>query len=98
MQILALLGHVCLNASQKRIACAGFVLLTVFGRPAMGAQEPASGKRRIAVRDTIEMTEFADRGYFLGGRPESPVAIFSPDGKQFIVRLKKGDVERNVIK
>jgi dipeptidyl aminopeptidase/acylaminoacyl peptidase len=44
------------------------------------------------------MTEFADRGYFLGGTPASPVAIFSPDGKQFIIRLKKGDVEQNVVK
>jgi dipeptidyl aminopeptidase/acylaminoacyl peptidase len=43
------------------------------------------------------MTQFADRGYFLGGSPASPVAIFSPNGKQFLLRLKKGDVERNVV-
>jgi len=50
------------------------------------------------VRDTIEMTEFADRGYFLGGAPDFPVGIFSPDEKQFLVRLKKGDVEHNAVK
>jgi hypothetical protein len=43
------------------------------------------------------MTEFADRGYFLGGEPASPVAIFSPNGKEFLIRVKKGNVERNLI-
>jgi dipeptidyl aminopeptidase/acylaminoacyl peptidase len=55
-------------------------------------------KRSITVRDTIEMTEFADRGYFLGGAPSFPVAIFSPDRRQFLVRLKKGNVERNTVR
>ena len=37
------------------------------------------------------------RRYFLGGEPSSPVAIFSPNGKQFLIRMKRGNVERNVV-
>ena len=92
-------GNLCLGARQLRTERAGLVLfafLACFCQSVDGQVNDA--KRRITVKDTIEMTEFADRGYFLGGAPEFPVAIFSPDGKQFLVRLKKGDVERNAIK
>src|SRR5882724_959684 len=98
MRVLTRLGHFCLRTSQYRIACAGLAFLVALGCPCRGEDSRAIHKRRITVKDTIEMTEFADRGYFLGGAPASPVAIFSPDGKQFLVRLKKGDVERNVVK
>src|SRR5713226_8350152 len=98
MRVLTQLGHFCLRTSQYRIACVGLAFLAALGCPCRGKDSHAVDKRRITVRDTIEMTEFADRGYFLGGAPASPVAIFSPDGKQFIIRLKKGDVEQNVVK
>jgi dipeptidyl aminopeptidase/acylaminoacyl peptidase len=88
----------CLNARKFKAGRAGLALLAfvavfcqTFGGQVQGA------KRRITVKDTIEMTEFADRGYFLGGEPSSPVAIFSPNRKQFLIRLKKGNVERNVV-
>src|SRR5260221_3955420 len=99
MWMLGTTGNFCLGARQQRTGHAGLVLfafLAFFCQSADGQANNA--KRRITVKDTIEMTEFADRGYFLGGAPESPVAIFSPDGKQFLVRLKKGDVERNAVK
>jgi dipeptidyl aminopeptidase/acylaminoacyl peptidase len=72
------------------VACLGCV-------PHRNGDGKAAGKRRITVRDTIEMTEFADRGYFRGGTPDAPVAVFSPNGKQFLIRLKKGNVEQNVV-
>src|SRR6266704_2023967 len=99
MWMLGTTGDLCLGARQFPTERAGLVLfafLACFCQSADGQANEA--KRRITVKDTIEMTEFADRGYFLGGAPESPVAIFSPDGKQFLVRLKKGDVERNAVK
>jgi dipeptidyl aminopeptidase/acylaminoacyl peptidase len=49
----------------------------------------------VTVADTIQMTTWADRGYFWGGTPDSPVALFSPDQKQFIVNVRKGNIENN---
>ena len=40
------------------------------------------------------MTRWADRGYFLGG-PTGPVGMFSPDGAQFVVLVKKGNLSSN---
>jgi dipeptidyl aminopeptidase/acylaminoacyl peptidase len=98
MRVLTQLGHFCLRTREYRITFAGLAFLAVLGCPCGGEDSPAVDKRRVTVKDTIEMTEFADRGYFLGGAPASPVAIFSPDGKQFIIRLKKGNVEQNAVK
>ncbi len=86
-------GEFCPRTPRFRFAC---TVLAVFACEAATGQ--TAERRRITVRDTIEMTEFADRGYFLGGAPSSPVALFSPDGNQFLLRLKKGDVERNVVR
>lgn len=98
MRWLSLWGNLCLRTRLYRIVCAGLTLVGGLGcLPSQGSDGRATGKRRITVKDTIEMTEFADRGYFLGGAPASPVAIFSPNRKQFLIRLKKGNIERNVI-
>src|SRR5216684_2474297 len=99
MWMLGTTGNLCLGARQQRAGHAGLVLFPLLACLCPAAEGQAKdAKRRITVKDTIEMTEFADRGYFLGGAPESPVAIFSPDGKQFLIRLKKGNVERNAVK
>lgn len=97
MRVLLPWGHFCLRTSQNRIACATLVFLAALACPCHGEDSRTVGKHQITVKDTIEMTEFADRGYFLGGAPASPVAIFSPNGKQFLLRLKKGNVERNLV-
>ena len=55
------------------------------------AQAPGRG---ATVIDAIQMTRWADRSYFLGGSPR-PVGLFSPDEKQFVVIVKKGNLERN---
>lgn len=41
------------------------------------------------------MAHWADRGYFLGGPPDGPVGLFSPDETQFVIVIKNGNVERN---
>ena len=55
----------------------------------------AGGKRFATVRDTIEMTRWADRDYFLGADPGDRVGAFSPDASQFIVVVRKGNIRRN---
>jgi dipeptidyl aminopeptidase/acylaminoacyl peptidase len=97
MCVLRNKGNPCLHKGRRPAAAASLALLALLAIPWQAGQTN-DAKRRITVKDTIEMTEFADRGYFLGGTPDSPVALFSPDGKQFVLRLKKGDVERNVVK
>ena len=52
-------------------------------------------RRRVTVADAIEMTRWADRDYFLGGNPDGRVGLFSPNGKQFLVVVKKGNIDRN---
>ena len=98
MRLLRTTGDLCLNARQIQSGLARLALVSFLAclGQVTRAQAPDT-KRRITVKDTIEMTEFADRGYFLGGEPSSPVAIFSPNGRQFLIRLKKGNVERNVV-
>jgi dipeptidyl aminopeptidase/acylaminoacyl peptidase len=52
-------------------------------------------KRPVAVADAIRMTKLGDHQYFSGGSSEGRVAQFSPDGKQFVVVLRKGNLEQN---
>jgi dipeptidyl aminopeptidase/acylaminoacyl peptidase len=53
--------------------------------------------RRVTVADTIEMTRWADRDYFLGGESHGRIGLFSPDRKQFVIVVKKGNIERNTV-
>jgi dipeptidyl aminopeptidase/acylaminoacyl peptidase len=59
------------------------------------ASEPET--RRITVPDTIQMTRWADRGYFLGGAPSGPVGLFSPDGTKFAVVVNRGNIKLNTV-
>jgi dipeptidyl aminopeptidase/acylaminoacyl peptidase len=54
-------------------------------------------QRRVTVEDAIRMTRWADRGYFLGGRPNGPVGLFSPDQTKFAVVIKKGNIAVNTV-
>ncbi|KAA6465263.1 hypothetical protein DYQ86_04785 [Acidobacteria bacterium AB60] len=54
----------------------------------------ASGQRDITVKDSIEMTRWADGDYLLGAAAEN-IANFSPDGKHFVILLRKADLARN---
>ncbi len=69
--------------------------------PASGAslaQSPAVAgitKRSPTVADSIRMTRLGDQSYTDGGSSKGIVAKFSPDGKRFVVILKKGNLEAN---
>jgi hypothetical protein len=52
-------------------------------------------KRPVTVPDFIEMTRLGDPQYNAGGSSKGLVAKFSPDGKRFVVVLRKGNIETN---
>lgn len=71
----------------------------VCGMPKVCAQEqlkqavPSAPKKRlVTVQDGIELTRLADPDYGLSLRPAEGFARFSPDGKLFVILLKKGDM------
>lgn len=88
--------HVQIVKSRRR-ACFLLPLLLVIAHSAAAdsGDEAARSKRSVTVRDTIEMIRWADRDYFLGADPGDRVGIFSPDGREFIVVVRKGNVRRN---
>lgn len=55
----------------------------------------ASGKRPVTVADSIQMTRLGDQSYADGEPSKGIVAKFSPDGKRFVVILKRGNLEAN---
>jgi len=62
------------------------------------AQSPAVAtlaKRPVTVPDSIQMIRLGDSNYTAGAPSKGLVAKFSPDGKQFVVILKKGNLEAN---
>lgn len=75
------------------IAC----LLAICG--AAAGEKASQGSRDSSVRDGIEMTELADPAYLRGSpacaNGASSVAKFSPDRSEFLVVLRRGDVDRN---
>jgi len=54
-----------------------------------------TAKRPITVADAIEMTKLADEDYFSSGTATGEVPHFSPDGKQFVIVLRKGNIEQD---
>lgn len=52
---------------------------------------PAEERRRVTVEDAITMTRWVD----LGSSSIPQVALFSPDHKQFVVLVKRGNLRRN---
>jgi hypothetical protein len=67
------------------------------GQSTSAAQITATGatKRPVTVADSIQMTRLAYPSYTEGGPSKGIVAKFSPDGKHFVVILKKGNLEAN---
>src|SRR6266853_4351840 len=57
--------------------------------------ESAPVKRPVIVPDFIKMTRLADPLYNHGAPSKGLVAKFSPDGKRFVVVLRKGNLETN---
>jgi len=63
--------------------------------PAQNAAVAGLTKRPVTVADSIQMTRLADPSYTDGAPSKGIVAKFSPDGKHFVVILKKGNLEAN---
>ena len=62
------------------------------------AQSAAVGgrtKRPVTVADSIQMTRLGDVKYSDGAPSNGIVAKFSPNGRYFVVILKKGNLEAN---
>jgi dipeptidyl aminopeptidase/acylaminoacyl peptidase len=74
------------------------LVATMFGfGPLLSAERnpDSSGKRFVTVVDAIETTRWADQEYFNGYPSKGRVAHFSPNGKHFVVVLRKGNVVSN---
>ncbi len=83
------------ESTQFHWACLCVIGFSLFLHPIRGDEDiRRPEKRGVTVADAIQMTRWADRGYFFGGSP-GPVALFSPDGKQFIIVVRKGNIEHN---
>ncbi len=64
---------------------------------AVGGAEQTDHKKMITEEDAIRMVRIAGRGAInsYAGALTQDFAYFSPDGKQFVIILKKGNLERN---
>jgi dipeptidyl aminopeptidase/acylaminoacyl peptidase len=59
-------------------------------------QVRASGTvRPVTMADAITMTRLADPDYVNGADSQGRVAQFSPDGKQFVIIVRRGNLEQN---
>jgi dipeptidyl aminopeptidase/acylaminoacyl peptidase len=59
------------------------------------AGDEQHAERVVSIADCIRMTKLGDPDYWLGGSSQGRVAQFSPDGKMFVVVLRKGNLEEN---
>lgn len=76
--------------------CIGNARETAFVARTKGREsEGAIVKRQVTVADSIEMTQLGDRSYAGGVPSKGIVAKFSPDGRRFVVVLKKGNLDHN---
>ena len=57
--------------------------------------ENARVQRPVTVADFIQMTRLGDSNYNDGAPSKGLVAKFSPDGRWFVVLLRKGRLETN---
>jgi len=56
-----------------------------------------TSKRPVNIEDSIRMATIDNPNYSLGTWGRDDVAAFSPDGKQFVVIVEKGNLERNTV-
>lgn len=60
------------------------------------AQAEAHGaERAVTVADSVQMTRFGDPYYDAGGSAKGIVGKLSPNGEQFVVVLRKGNLQDN---
>lgn len=86
-------------ARPKRLIFYNRFLLVALGLclalAATGQTRPISALAPITVDDAIGMTRLGDSDYFTGTPAKGRVAHFSPDGKYFLVLLRKGNLQHN---
>ena len=63
--------------------------------PSQINSEEAHVPSPVTVADSIQMTRLGDPQYANGAPSKGLVARFSPDGKQFVIVLRKGNLEAN---
>lgn len=87
---------------RRTVSSHSFILLCATGlgglayAEMLGATEADNqAKRPVTVADGIRMTRFGDPRYTDGFSSQGLVGRFSPDGRQFVVLLKKGNLENN---
>ncbi len=59
------------------------------------AAEVSASKRPVTVADFIHMNRLANPNYLAGAWAKPRVAEFSPDGRRFVIVLRKGNLEDN---
>jgi hypothetical protein len=93
---LLLLGSAYLTADCDRVFC-GDLLANGPAGSTSAAQSTPMGltKRPVTVADSIQMSRLGDPTYTDGASSKGKVARFSPDGQNFVVVLKKGNLESN---
>ena len=64
-------------------------------RTGQAKSESGTGKRPVKIADSIRMTRLVDRDDYMSDSSKGLVAKFSPDGKRFVVVLRKGNLETN---
>ena len=87
MHWLLLLVGTCLTVHCNRAYCGN--------QPAENPLSSGQTKRPVTVADSIRMTRLGDSIYSAGATSKGITAKFSPDGKHFVVVLKKGNLESN---
>lgn len=76
-----------------------FLLLPAlpFPLPVLGQGIPQIRKPPVTVRDAISMTRLGLPDYELSGRLDRLDTLFSPDGRRFVILLKKGNLNHNTV-
>ncbi len=93
-----------MNVCNELKACLAVVLCCFVGhatavwcQQANASEQQPHPKRFVTVADSIRMTNIDNPNYILGTWGRDDVAAFSPDGKRFVVIVKKGNLEQNTV-
>jgi WD40 repeat protein len=76
------------------LSVASLGLLTISAGPEE-SKDHSQTKRPVTIVDSIGMNLIADDSYYAGYSLVGPVAKFSPDGRNFVVVLRKGNLKTN---
>jgi dipeptidyl aminopeptidase/acylaminoacyl peptidase len=80
---------------KKRTLLAGMVVTILVPLSVQCQRQQSVTRQSIAVEDAIAMTRLGAGEYFAGVPSKGLVAHFSPDGKLFVVVLRKGNLDLN---